>query len=185
MNRIVNATLVLVLAVVLALAGCETGGQTGALAGGGIGALAGQAIGGNTEATLIGAAVGTGIGYIIGNEADKKEARKQSQASQTHGYTHTQVGPLGGTRWQVVSISPPDVFPPATARVVEFHPYGRVTTTRTNPDGTVTIVDETYRVNGNMLIVNRPGYLINASYSIQGNQLLINADNFRAVLERR
>jgi hypothetical protein len=185
MRLIVNGILVFALATVLTLSGCETGGQTGALAGGGIGALAGQAIGGNTTSTLVGAAVGTGIGYMIGNEADKKEAREKSQASQAHGYTHNEVGPLGGTTWEVISISPPDAYPPAASRVISFHPHGRVTTTRTNKDGTVDIFDETYRVNGDMLIVNRPGYMINAQYSITGNQLLVNADKFRAVLQRR
>jgi hypothetical protein len=59
----------------VALAGCETSAQTGALGGAGIGALAGQAIGGNTQATLIGAGIGTVTGYIIGNEVDKSEGR--------------------------------------------------------------------------------------------------------------
>ena len=57
-RRSVIGGFICVLATIMV--GCETGGQTGALAGGGIGALAGQAIGGNTESTLIGAAVGTG-----------------------------------------------------------------------------------------------------------------------------
>ena len=65
---------------ILFIAGCGSSGSTGA----GIGALAGaglgQLIGGNTEATLIGAAVGGGAGYMVGNEADKKKAKRQTAA---------------------------------------------------------------------------------------------------------
>lgn len=59
------------------IAGCESGGTTGA----GLGALAGAGIGqlagGDTESTLIGTAIGGGIGYLLGNEADKKQAQAQ------------------------------------------------------------------------------------------------------------
>ena len=64
----------------LFLAGCGSSGSTGA----GIGALAGAGIGqlagGSTEATLIGAAIGGGAGYMVGNEADKKKAKRQTAA---------------------------------------------------------------------------------------------------------
>ena len=64
----------------LFLAGCGSGGSTGAgigaLAGAGIGQLAGR----STEATLIGAAIGGGAGYMVGNEADKKKAKRQTDA---------------------------------------------------------------------------------------------------------
>jgi len=57
------------------IAGCESSANTGA----GIGALAGAGIGqlagGDTESTLIGSAIGGGVGYILGNEADKKQAQ--------------------------------------------------------------------------------------------------------------
>ncbi len=65
----------------IALSGCQTDAQTGALIGLGVGALAGQAIGGNTGGTLIGAAAGGGLGYIIGNESDKakQESERRSE----------------------------------------------------------------------------------------------------------
>ena len=76
-----STTQILILCLgTLFIAGCGSNASTGA----GIGALAGagigQLIGGNTEATLIGAAVGGGAGYMVGNEADKKKARRRNDA---------------------------------------------------------------------------------------------------------
>jgi len=76
-----NLTTILIMAAVslvsVFVVGCESGGQAGAgigaLAGAGIGQLAGR----STEATLIGAAIGGGAGYMVGNEADKKQARAE------------------------------------------------------------------------------------------------------------
>ena len=166
------------------VAGCETGGKTGALAGAGIGALAGQAIGGDTSSTLIGAAAGTGIGYMIGNEKDKKHAKEMNQEAKAHNYTHNEVGPLGGTRWLVVDIAPKEKVQPYASKFVEFRPHGRVITTTTNADGSVDLTDERYRVVGNALIVNKPGLLINATYGIAGNEMIVSAEDFRAVLKR-
>jgi hypothetical protein len=165
-----------------ALGGCQTDRQTGALAGAGIGALAGQAIGGSTKGTLIGAAVGTGVGYVVGNERDKKKAREMSQANARA--DHTEVGPLGGTRWRLVSLVPRDTVEQYTSKIVEFRPNGHVVTTTTQPDGTVIVSEENYRVVGTTLIVNKPGYLVNARFGIDGDQLVVDAEDFRAVLQR-
>ncbi len=170
--------------VVVLVGGCATQAGTGALAGGGIGALAGQAIGHNTTGTLIGAAVGTGIGYIVGNEMDKKKAQDMSRASQANNYNHNEVGALAGTKWQVVNVAPRNRVPAFASKIVEFWPNGHSATTTTYPDGRVEVSHETYRVVGNTLIVNKPGYLINARYSISGNQMIVDADEFRAVLNR-
>ena len=164
--------------------GCATKGQTGALAGGGIGALAGQVIGGNTESTLIGAAVGTGIGYIIGNEKDKKHAREMSASTRGNNYNHSEVGNLGGTKWRVISINPSNYTAEYTSKIIEFKPSGSVITTTTYPDGRVEEMKESYRVVGSTLIVNKPGYIINARYSISGNQMIAEAEDFSAVLVR-
>jgi hypothetical protein len=59
----------------LAVYGCESDAQTGALIGTAIGAGVGQAVGGDTESTLIGAGVGAAGGYMIGNEQDKQKAQ--------------------------------------------------------------------------------------------------------------
>jgi hypothetical protein len=178
------SVLTALLALVALVGGCATRSGTGALAGGGIGALAGQVIGHSTEATLIGAAVGTGIGYIVGNEMDKQKAQEMSRASRANNYNHNEVGPLASTRWEVVSVAPRNRVPPFTSRVVEFWPNGHASTTTTYPDGRVEVSHETYRVVGNTLIVNKPGYLINARYSISGDQMIVDADEFRAVLNR-
>jgi hypothetical protein len=179
-----TAVRVVLLVTLIAAAGCQTGGQTGALGGAGIGALAGQAIGGDTGATLIGAAVGTGIGYIIGNEADKKHAREMSRAQPSPAPTHSEVGPLGGTRWSLISLVPKSVVSDYASKVVEFKPNGRVITTTTKPDGSVEVYDEAYRVVGDTLIINKPGYLVNARFAISGNQLTVSAEEFSAVLTR-
>ncbi len=166
--------------------GCATQAQTGALAGGGIGALAGQAIGGNTEATLIGAAVGTGVGYIIGNEKDKKHAQEMSQATRSRNYDHNEVSNLAGTRWKVVSISPPGGIPPFTSKIIEFGPSGHVKTTTTYSDGTLEIREERYRVSGDTLIINKPGYVVNVTYRIYGTHksrtMDVSARQFTAAL---
>jgi len=142
--------------------GCQSGGQTGALTGGGIGALAGQAVGGNTESTLIGAAIGAGVGYIIGNEADKAHAQEMTAASPGPAPKHNEVGNLGGTRWQLISLNPSDAVAPYERKIVEFRPDGRVLTSTTEADGSVITMNESYRVVGDTLIINKPGYLINA-----------------------
>lgn len=164
---------------VLLMVGCESQGQTGALMGAGIGALAGQAIGGDTAGTLIGAAVGGGVGYMIGNEKDKKHAQELSQDSYPG---HGEVGPLAATRWLVTSINPRNAAGDYTSKVVAFSHDGYVTTTTTKSDGKVEVSTETYRVVGTTLIINKPGYLINARYAITGNQLTISTEDFSAVL---
>jgi hypothetical protein len=155
-------------------AGCQTETQTKTLAGAGIGAMAGQLIGGDTKSTLIGAGIGTGAGYLIGNSQDKKAAQTHNMAEPT---------PLTGTRWKVVSLVKKDM-PEYTAIFVEFKPNGEVVTTRHEPGGTMTVTEERYRIVGDTLIVNKPGYLINAKYQVQNNQMIIDCEQFRAVLEQ-
>lgn len=160
------------------MTGCATKGRTGALAGSGVGVLIGQAAGHSTEATLIGAAVGTGIGYIIGNEVDKKEAK----ALETRNAVPDNA-PLAGTSWRVTSLVRDPALPHRSI-VLEFRHDGRVITTRTLPDGGVERADEAYRVVGSTLIVNKPGYIVNAVFRIDGSGMIVEAPKFRAVLER-
>ena len=171
--------------LLISLTGCATKKETGALTGAGVGALAGQIIGGNTAGTLIGAGVGAGVGYLIGNDMDKKEAQEMSQKTAAQNYQHKEdTWPLAGTKWKIDSISPPDVTPPYTSKLVEFQPNGHVVTTTTKPDGKVDIAQENYRVVGDTLIVNKPGYIINAKFSIDGKKMSVHADKFSAVLTR-
>lgn len=162
----------------VATAGCATKGRTGALAGGGVGALIGQAAGRSTEATLVGAAVGTGIGYIIGNEVDKKEAKALEAQNALPNNE-----PLAGTSWRVTSLVRDEPLPHRSI-VLDFGDNGRVITTRTLPDGDVLRSDEAYRLVGSTLIVNKPGYIVNAKYRIDGREMVVEAPRFRAVLER-
>ncbi len=171
---ITGILIVYVCATIITVGGCQTRTQTGTLAGAGVGALIGQAVGGNTGATLIGAAVGAGAGYLIGNSQDKKAAKQHDMSQPT---------PLTGTSWKVVSLVKKDM-PEYESIIVEFKPNGEVVTTRHEPGGTMTVTEERYRIVGNTLIINKPGYIINATYQVQGNQLTINCEQFRAVLER-
>ena len=156
------------------IGGCQSRAQTGALGGAGIGALAGQVIGGITKATLIGAAIGTGAGYLIGNSQDKKAAKA---------YNMSQPTALTGTKWKVISLVTEDM-PEYTSILVEFKPNGEVVTTRHEPGGTMTVTEERYRIVSNTLIINKPGYIVNATYRVQGNQLTIDSEQFHAVLQR-
>jgi outer membrane protein with glycine zipper len=189
MARTTTILIALVSSVALAstLGGCETSGQTGALAGAGIGALAGQAIGGNTTGTLIGAAVGAGAGYVVGNEKDKKEARQRAPRrsyEQPARQYQDQGSQLADTRWNIVSVMPRDYFEEYASKIYQFESNGDVVTTTTYRDGTVDVANETYRVVGDSLIINRAGRIINSRYEIADNQLILNAEDFSMVMER-
>ncbi len=164
-------------AIVLFQSGCETKAQTGGLMGAGIGALAGQAIGGSTGATLLGAGIGGGAGYLIGNEQDKKAAKRYSYDTQT---------PLTGTKWQMVNLTMENEPPPQyESYFVEFKPNGEMVSTINEPGGTQTITEERYRIVGNTMIISRPSYIVNAVYRVQGNTMTVEVlDDFRAVLRR-
>jgi hypothetical protein len=168
-----------IMALGVVVGGCKTGKGTGALVGGGLGAAIGAAAG-EGEGALIGAAIGTGVGYIIGDQVDEKKAREMS----AKGDTHNEVGSLGGTRWRVISLNSDKPVPPYASKVVEFRPDGRVITTTTKPDGDIETADESYRVVGSTLIVNKPGYLVNARFKLDGKRLIIDDPGFSAVLER-
>lgn len=169
---------VALLAILLISSGCSTAKGTGALAGGGIGTMIG-AVAGDTQGAIIGAAIGTGVGYIIGDQVDEKRAKEIEASKAT-----PEVAPLGGTRWKLTSVTSSEKIMPYASKVVEFRPDARVITTTTTPDGKVETFDESYRVVGDTLIVNKPGYMINAKYRIDGNKLLLTDAKFNAVLER-
>lgn len=159
--------------------GCSTAKGTGALAGGGVGALIG-AVAGDAQGAVIGAAIGTGVGYIIGDQVDEKKAKEMS----AKGSTHNEVGALGGTRWTLTSLTATKPVPPYASKVIEFQPNGRVITTTTQADGKVVTADESYRVVNQTLIVNKPGYMVNADYAIEGNKLTVKDSGFTALLTK-
>jgi hypothetical protein len=184
MNRfeVMSKGLLLATCIVALLhSGCASIGTTSSEAGG-IRALAGPADAASTESALLGREVGDGIGYIIGDEADKNRAREMSQASRFSDYRHQEVGPLGGTRWKLVELAPLDFAPAFKAKIFDFSPNGHVNTTTAYPNGEVQVIREIYRVVGDTIIVNRPGYVINAQYEIKDDQMTLRAKEFKALL---
>jgi len=73
MKKIKLLVLTLATTGLIALTGCASKAENGALIGAGAGALLGQAIGGNTGATVIGAGVGAIAGASIGDNEDRKD----------------------------------------------------------------------------------------------------------------
>ena len=173
-NKTIRYRLISTCAVVslmaAALYGCATHGQTGSLAGAGVGALIGQAIGRNTGGTLIGAGIGAGVGYLIGNDQDKKAASMQ-QAPET--------GVLGGTKWKAVSMDPVP-SPPYETYLIEFGQDGWLKTSETFSDGTSKTDKEHYRVVDDTLIINKPGYMVNAKYAVENKRLKVMLDGYNA-----
>ena len=176
------ATVVCTLLIAMSV-GCESKARTGAMAGAGLGAVAGQVAGGDTESTLIGTGVGTGVGYIIGNELDKEEADSLADGNPRK-YHHDQVGDLGGTEWRILRMSPSSSMDGVASKTIEFTPNGELITRTTYADGDTAVERERYRVVGSTLIINQPGYLVNADYQLRGGRLTIEADDFRTVAER-
>jgi uncharacterized protein YqgC (DUF456 family) len=161
-------------------AGCATKGQTGAAAGAGAGALIGGLANmhGSWGATaLIGAGVGAGVGYLIGNEQDKKDAEKRKNAAEA------ELKPLAGTTWQVISINPKPKKEYKSV-VAHFRTDGHVITTKTDMQGKVITTNESYRVVGSTLIINKPNYVENTKFRIEGNKLIIDYGNGSVVLHR-
>jgi hypothetical protein len=167
-----------VLMALVGFLGCESmdKGEKGGLAGAGLGAIIGQAIGHNTAGTLIGAGVGAGLGYIIGNEMDKQDATNRQKASDA------ETRPFANTAWQVLSITPKPKTP-FQSIVSRFYPDGTMVTTKTDMDGKVTTEVESYRVVGNTLIINKPGYVINSRYRMEGNRVYIDTGDHSIVAQ--
>ena len=97
-KRILTGILILTTAFgVISVSGCKTKAQSGALIGTAAGVGLGQLIGGNTTGTLIGAGAGAVGGYIIGNEMDKSQQRKESEAAARSNYTPQSAGSAAST----------------------------------------------------------------------------------------
>ena len=152
--------------------------------GAGIGALVGVAIGGHGSDALIGAAVGAGVGYVVGNEQDKKKAQQMSDASRSQNYAHNETGPFGGTRWRLADWSPKDPKANFRGKTFEFGRDGWVKTTTTYNDGRTSTDSENYRVNGDVLIVNKGDYLVNFKFMLKGDELAVDNSKVRALLKR-
>ncbi len=180
-NKTVSIVCILVLFIVSSLGGgCATQGQTGALYGAGAGALIGGLANmhGSWGATaLIGAGVGAGVGYLIGNEKDKKEAQQRKAASET------ELRPLAGTTWQVISVTPAQEQTYKSI-VSHFRKDGTVVTTKTDMQGKVETTHEKYRIVGSTLIIYKPDYVENTQFTIEGKKLIIDYGNGSVVMQR-
>ncbi len=179
--RVLNVGMVMVITCALLwTSSCATRGQTGALTGAGIGALAGGLVNqrGSWGATaLLGAGIGAGVGYLIGNEQDKKEAQQRQAVRED------ETRPLGGTAWQLVSITPrPERS--FKSSVTSFRTDGTAVTTMTNVDGRVEKETEYYRIVGSTLIINKPDYVVNAKFRIDGDRLVIDTEAESVVMQR-
>jgi len=116
--------------------------------------------------------------------SNRAPSRPSTTAASEVRFTNQDVGPLADTRWAVVSVNPRDALGTFASMIVEFRPNGRVLTMTTRKDGLVEVADKAYRVVNDTLIINRPGYLINARFSETPDQLIVSAERFSAVLQR-
>lgn len=155
-------TLALLLAI---LPSCETGRQTGALGGAGVGALVGGVAGG-WQGAAIGTAVGAAGGYIIGNESDRAAAKNYSSVP-----AH-ELQPLSGTRWELTNVVS-DMPRKYQTFAAEFRPDGVLATNATLMDGTTKAAQEGYRIVGDILIVNKPDYVLNFNWQLDGDTLTV------------
>jgi hypothetical protein len=155
----------LALTAPLCSAACSGSKETAAPEGSGIGSMAGAASS-DTEGAAGG--LGSGVGYVIGDLTDEAKAKEMTARG-----TPVEVVPLGATRWELVSLNTMRTVGPYVSKVLEFRPDAHVLTTTTRADGTVVVFDESYRVVGNTLIVNKPGYLVNARYRFEGDRLIV------------
>ena len=164
----------LVLALVV-LAGCRSNEEII-----GFGAKASDAERDADGTRLEGDDVGAGVGHVIGDDVDRARAADMPR-------DHTEDGPLAGTRWRLISFESPRVDdPPGPDEIIEFRPDNTIVTVMTSADGsTTTTAEEYYRVVDDTLIINRPGFLLNAKFRIEGSQLIVEGRRYRAVLERQ
>jgi hypothetical protein len=160
----------LALAVPLCSGGCGSSKTAGGPEAAEVGGLLGPAEGGPQNA-MHAAAVGSGVGYVIGDKEDEAKAKEMTAKGKT-----AEVAPLGGSRWTLVTLNTRMSVAPYVSKVIEFRPDAHVITTTTRPDGSVVVFDEAYRVVGTTLIVNKPGYLINARYRFEGDRMILVAN---------
>lgn len=179
-----------------ALMGQAIGGNTTAtLIGAGVGAGVGYIIGNEMDKSRADELSRQQAQQIAALQAEQERmrasmpsgqapVRTSTMAASELRFTNQDVGPLSDTRWAVVSVNPRDSLGTFASMIVEFRPNGRVLTMTTRKDGLVEVADEAYRVVHDTLIINRPGYLINARFSETPDQLIVSADRFSAVLQR-
>lgn len=190
----------LLLCAALALSGGSATAQEtkkSTVKGAGIGALLGQAIGHDTESTVIGGVIGAGVGRIVGKEKDKEKAATAQSAPPADATAPPKATPLPApapepdpalalpnTIWKLDALQPKDRVPAFFSKVITFLPDNQVQTLTTDPEGNVTLSEESYSAVGNTIVVNKPEYTIQARFKVDGDQLIISAEDFSAILKR-
>ncbi len=188
----------LLLCAALALSGGSATAQEtkkSTVKGAGIGALLGQAIGHDTESTVIGGVIGAGVGRIVGKEKEKAEAAQSAPPADVTAPPKATTLPapapepdpalaLPNTIWKLDSLQPKDRVPAFFSKVITFRPDNYVQTLTTDPEGNVTLSEESYSAVGNTIVVNKPEYTIQARFKVDGDQLIISAEDFSAILKR-
>lgn len=186
--------LLLLLCAALTLPGANTSAQEvkkSTVKGAGIGALLGQALGKDTESTVIGGVIGAGVGRIVGKEKQKTEAAKAAPPADAAppAKTAPDTAPdpaemLPDTMWKLENLQPKDRVPAFFSKVIVFRPDSVLQTLTTDPEGNVTLSEESYSALGDTLVVNKPEYTIHARFKLEGDQLIISAEDFSAILKR-
>ena len=178
-RTIIATTLALVLSLSGLTALAQDKSEAGGVSGAGLSALLGHTSAGSNTGILMGAGVGAGLGYLIGNEADKKEAHARQIAIEQD------VRPLANTTWQVASITPKPAEP-IRSMVGRFNSDGTVTTTTTYWDGRMVTdtSNERYRIVGQTLIINQDDWVINATFRLDGDSLYVDTGSYAVVMER-
>lgn len=196
MNTRNLATAVAIAGMSLGLLGC---GTTSTSKGASLGAVVGGLSDGWGGAAT-GALVGGGVGYLVDRADDKKAAREEAErreaalaqaritADPATSYRPSNINPLTGSTWRVISLVS-DETPPGgyAAAVVTFQTNSKVTTLVTKPDGETAVYVETYRVVDDVMIItgeeDGESYIVNAKYLLEGGQLVVSAPGLRVLLE--
>lgn len=165
--------------------------------GAGIGALLGQAIGKDTESTIVGGVIGAGVGRIVGKEKEKAQAAQSAPPVDATAPPKATTLPapapapepdpalaLPNTIWKLDKLQPKDRVPAFFSKIITFRPDNYLQTLTTDPEGNVTLSEESYSAVGNTIVVNKPEYTIQARFKLDGDQLIISAEDFSAILKR-
>lgn len=178
-----------ILLALITMSGCATSGgsisKEDADGGVSLGEMASREAGPGSKNAVVSNTVGSGVPYILGNSVDEHKATQLLKASPSRNYaTHSEVYPLGGTKWRVTGIKPEGRLAAYKNVVLEFQADGRLITTADRLDRKTIRNDECYRVIGNTLAVSRGGYIANYAYKMQSNQLTASSGGITITAEK-
>ena len=93
------------------------------------------------------------------------------------------MGPLGNTKWQVMSITPKPQRPFESMLFV-FQPDGNLVETTRYADGSVKSETSRYHIVGSTMIVNKPKNDLNIRFRVEGNSLIMDTGEYSVLLLR-